>query len=430
MQLPGPTAAFRAFSSTPLLSHFSFTADWVLHVDSLGFAIAGVLSQPDTMGKLHPVSFYSQKLTNQERSWPIYDLELFAVVTAFKEWRAWLAGTRNLVLVFSDHANLWYFMTSKSLSPKQGHWAVFMDSFNFKLLHLSGTSNPADGPSQRVDFLGSNPLFIPNSLSPHFYVNAVAVSSPPTLVHNLYFQPISFPLKQVLKERYALMTPEELSGFGFKEDVYWYQHWVLVPPSLRPFVIRSYHDQQQIGHPGIARTLSLLLPWSVVGMDMIVKLPVSSGFDTILVFIDLISKSTHFVPCKDSMHAKNLVQIFLQQIVLLHSFPNKLFSDRGMVFTSDHWQQFLRMSQVQSALSMAYHPQRDGQTERMNQILEDYLQHYVSYNQLDWSDNLDIAKFSLNNLHSSSSGVSPFFHSQFPPAFQHSHISIWPLFRG
>jgi hypothetical protein len=125
-------------------------------------------------------------------------LNFFAVVTAFEEWRAWLASTENPVLVFSDHANLWYFMTSKSLLPKQAHWAVFMDSFKFKLIHLSGISNPADGPSRRPNFLGSSPLVLSNSLFPQFSLNSVLVPilSPPQ--HNLYYQPILQALAPVL----------------------------------------------------------------------------------------------------------------------------------------------------------------------------------------------------------------------------------------
>jgi transposase InsO family protein len=104
-------------------------------------------------------------------------------------------------------------------------------------------------------------------------------------------------------------------------------------------------------------------------MDMIVKLPPSSGFDSILVFVDLLSKATHFVACKGSMNARNLVCIFGREVVCLHGLPDCLVSDCGTLFTSAHWVKFLSLAQIQSALSTAYHPQTNGQTERMNQIL-------------------------------------------------------------
>jgi transposase InsO family protein len=144
-------------------------------------------------------------------------------------------------------------------------------------------------------------------------------------------------------------------------------------------------------------------------MDMIVKLPLSSGFDSILVFIDLLSKATHFIPFRKSMSAKELVRVFCRKVIRLHGLPDRVVLNQGPTFTSNYWLQFLRLSQIHPATSTAYHPQTDGQTERMNQILEDHLLHFVSYNQQDWSDKLDLAEFSINNLHSSSSGVSPFF---------------------
>jgi hypothetical protein len=116
-------------------------------VDSSGYAIAAVLSQPDQEGKLHPVSFYSQKLSDRERGWAIFDLELLAIVEAFEQWRAWLMGTKEPVCVYSDHSNLRHFTTAKNLTPKQARWASFLDGFNFSIYHITGKINPADAPS-------------------------------------------------------------------------------------------------------------------------------------------------------------------------------------------------------------------------------------------------------------------------------------------
>jgi hypothetical protein len=142
----------RLFTVNPLLMHFDFEKDRVLHVDSSGYAIAGVLSQPDRLGKLRPVSYFSRKLLDWERSWQVFDLELLAIVLAFEEWRAWLMGTKNPVQVYSDHSNLLYFKTAKYLSPKQARWAAFLDMFNMLIYHISGVKNPADAPSRREDF--------------------------------------------------------------------------------------------------------------------------------------------------------------------------------------------------------------------------------------------------------------------------------------
>jgi hypothetical protein len=141
------------FIKEPLLRHFDFGKPRVVHVDSSGFAIAAVLSQPDNKGNLWPFSYFSCKLTDRERSWMIFHLELLAIVEAFEEWRAWLMGTETPVKVYSDHSNFLYFKTAKCLSPKQARWALLLDNFNILIYHIAGSKNLADAPSRREDFV-------------------------------------------------------------------------------------------------------------------------------------------------------------------------------------------------------------------------------------------------------------------------------------
>jgi hypothetical protein len=128
-----------------------------------------------------------------------------------------------------------------------------------------------------------------------------------------------------------------------------------------------------------------------------------------MVVIDLLSKATHFIPCKEEMTAPELAKLFRREVFRLHGLPDRIVSNRGPTFTSSFWQSLMKLLQITSATSTDFHPQTDGQTERMNQVVEDFLCHFVNYNQDDWAENLDIAEFAINNLHSSSSGVSPFF---------------------
>ncbi|KZT51497.1 ribonuclease H-like protein, partial [Calocera cornea HHB12733] len=109
---------------------------------------------------------------------------------------------------------------------------------------------------------------------------------------------------------------------------------------------------------------------------------------------------------------------FLQHIFKLHGFPVSIISDRGSLFVSLFWKRLLELVDVQPRPSTAYHPQTDGQTERVNQELEQYLRSYCSYQQDDWCDYLSLAEFSYNNHTSSSSQVSPFFANYgFHPAY-------------
>jgi hypothetical protein len=114
-------------------------------------------------------------------------------------------------------------------------------------------------------------------------------------------------------------------------------------------------------------------PWSLIGMDMITKILLSGGFDSILVVIDLLSKMSHFIPCKESSSSAVLANLFRKHIFRLHGLPDKIVSDRGSTFVSDFWKALMVLLNINSTLSTAYHPQTDGQKECMNQILEDHL---------------------------------------------------------
>ena len=119
-------------------------------------------------------------------------------------------------------------------------------------------------------------------------------------------------------------------------------------------------------------------------MDFITKLPISGGFDSILVVVDLFSKATHFIPCKELFNASQIAHLCRTNIFRLHGLPDKIISDRGSIFVSEFWRTLMNSLQIKKGYSTAYHPQTGGQTERMNQVLEDYLRHFCSYYQDNW----------------------------------------------
>lgn len=144
-------------------------------------------------------------------------------------------------------------------------------------------------------------------------------------------------------------------------------------------------------------------------MDFIVKLPVSSGYDSILVVVDRRTKMAHFIPCLETTTASELATLFFKNIFKYHGLPNNIVSDRGPQFKSTFWSELLRLLDIKPTLSTAFHPQTDGQTERVNSCLEQYLRCFVDYQQDDWFDLLPYAEFAYNNSHHASIGTSPFF---------------------
>lgn len=144
-------------------------------------------------------------------------------------------------------------------------------------------------------------------------------------------------------------------------------------------------------------------------MDFIEGLPDSAGFDAILVVVDRLTKMALFIPTRKDVDTAELVSIFVDRIFSKHGAPYDIVSDRGRHFVSKLWNGVCTALHIKSNLSTAYHPETDGQTERINQILEQYLRIYTNYQQDDWSSLLPMAEFAYNNAKHEATGVSPFF---------------------
>jgi len=115
-------------------------------------------------------------------------------------------------------------------------------------------------------------------------------------------------------------------------------------------------------------------------MDFITDLPNAKGYNQCWVVVDRFTKMAYFIPLKNRK-AKELAGIFVREIWRLHGLPNRIVSDRDRVFMSSYWQEVMRLLQVALDKLQAYHPQTDGQTERVNQVLAYYLRTYCTLNQ-------------------------------------------------
>jgi transposase InsO family protein len=132
-------------------------------------------------------------------------------------------------------------------------------------------------------------------------------------------------------------------------------------------------------------------------MDFLKQLPISEGFDSILVVADRFTKEARFIATKGTMTSTDLCQTVLKEVISKTGLPDSVTSDRGKLFVSKFFRELLRLLKIETRFSMPYHPQTDGNTERINQSLEGYLRTYRGWNQDDWVRLLPLAEFTYNN---------------------------------
>lgn len=520
------------FVRAPIRTHFDPNKESVVETDASGGAIGGILSQYDEQGTLHPCAYFSRSLQAAELNYKIYDKELLAIVECLKEWRIYLQNSATKTKILSDHKNLEYFTTTKTLNQRQVRWSQVLSEYNFQIVYKPGKSNvKADALSRHSDLqprredmlrqreqillkphqidlkqdqnqdhdTGSdsdqgNPeakqialsrqLTIPGP-EPHQEVldNPEAGSDPAldsmpelttapefncpkqvaatTLSSNTILRDIqaayqSDPTTTELISK-ALRIPKEsdASEYDYQNKVLTFHGRLVVPdnPELKVRLLETYHDNPIAGHQGQTRTLDLLsrkyywpgmrdfckryvsqcedcnrnkaprhkplgllqplpipdTPWTSISMDYIVKLPISNGYDSILVIVDRLTKMAHFIPCKEAMPTEDFARLFVNNLFKLHGFPKDVISDRGSHFKAAFWKEVTKACGIKSKLSTSFHPETDGQTERTNQTLEQYLRMYCNYEQDNWCDLLPLAEFACNNAPNASTGTSPFF---------------------
>ena len=162
--------------------------------------------------------------------------------------------------------------------------------------------------------------------------------------------------------------------------------------------------------PGLLQPLDIPSRcWDSVSMDFITQLPQSTQGNTqICVFVDRFSKMVHLVPLPTDATAMVVAQAYIQHVFKLHGIAMSIVSDRGSVFTSQFWRAVHSGLGTKLSMSSSYHPQSDGQTERMNQVLENMLRTWVNSRQDNWENLLPCAEFAMNNSYSSSVSTTPF----------------------
>ena len=149
--------------------------------------------------------------------------------------------------------------------------------------------------------------------------------------------------------------------------------------------------------------------WQDISIDLVTGIPELQSCDAILNIVDRLSKERHYIGTTKELNAEGLADLFLKHVWKHHGLPRSIVSDRGSQFISDFWKFLCKKLGVTAQLSTAWHPETDGQTERINSVMEQYLCAFVNYLQDDWLEWLPLAEFVGNNIKSKTTKVTPFF---------------------
>ena len=233
------------------------------------------------------------------------------------------------------------------------------------------------------------------------------------------------------------------------------QNYVPDNLNLQHNVVKMLHDHETAGHPGEAETLvsveqlfwwpglrtfvrnyvkgcgvcqqykinwspshpsympippaSTTRPFAHCSMDLIMDLPLSNGFDSILVVVDRgLMKGVILLPCNKMIMAEQVANLLLENLYKRFGLPDKIISDQGPQFAAHAFRELLKLLNITSKLSTAYHPQTDGATERVNQEIEAYLSIFCSSFPEEWAKKLFLVEFMHNNRQHAERKHSPF----------------------
>ncbi|KAG6520213.1 hypothetical protein ZIOFF_017251 [Zingiber officinale] len=380
-----------AIASEPVLRLPDFELPFEIHTDASDRAIGGVLVQEG-----HPVAFESRKLNAAEQKYSAHEKEMVAA-----------------------------------------RWQEFLAEYDFTWEHKPGKHNQVADALSRKEVFAT--FYSISRVESDMMDRIKAVAASDTTYGKLVQQ-----VRDGVIRRYWI-----------EDDLLVYKGGrVFVPAAggLRKELLKETHDQLWAGHPGVERMLALLgrsyiwpkmendveayvktclvcqqdkterkkeagllqplpipeKPWVSVSMDFISGFPKVDGMSSIMVVVDRFSKYAIFIAAPSACPSDVAAELFYRHVVKFLGLPNDIVSDRDTRFTRRFWTALFNMMGTDLKFSTANHPQTDGQTERINHVLEEYLRHYVTASQKNWLGLLDSAQFCYNLHKSSTTEKSPF----------------------
>ena len=410
------------------------------------------------------VAYASIQLKKHEQNYPTHDLEHTAVIFALKTWRNYLYGAT--CHIFTDHKSLKYLFTQKELNLRQRRWIELLKDCDCTIDYHPGKANVVVDAFSRKS-TGSlaymQTIQLPLMVELRELGVELRMHASGTLFSSFQLRPILVDciLKAQLEDPYLMSMRKkvkewEQSDFAIRDDGALVIGSMLCVPAigqLKRKILEEAHNSTYAMHPGstkMYRTLKeyywwlgmkrevaeyvskcficqqvkaerqkpsgLLQPlpipewkWEHITMDFVFKLPPTvQRIADIWVVVDRLTKSAQFLPIREKFSPQKLAELFMNHILSLHGVPVSIISDRDPRFTSRFWKGLMKELSVKLNLSIAFHPQTDGQSKRTIQTLEDMLRSCVLQFKGHWNEYLPLSEFTYNNSYHSSIEMSPY----------------------
>ncbi|KAD5803509.1 hypothetical protein E3N88_14869 [Mikania micrantha] len=403
-------------ASPPVLALPDFSKVFVIETDASGKGMGAVLMQDG-----HPIAFISKALSSKQQAFSVYERELLAIMFAVKYWHHYLSMAHFIIR--TDQKSLKHLVDQKITTPLQLVWVSKMMGYDFEIQYKMGSENSvADALSrvaaptlwaitiktfdsaiwERVKATWVNDEKLKGIIDDlqngkdyegYSWVNQTLLKKGKILVGNDL---------QLQGDLISLCHKEAVSGHSgvhatiqrIRSLFTWKEMHKQVRNFIRNCTICQKAKYETVASPGLLQPLPIPTQiFSDISMDFIGGLPRIQGKDSIFVVVDRLTKYSHFMPLSHPYSAAHVAQLFLDQVFKLHG--------------------------IQLALSTAYHPQSDGQTEVVNRCLETYLRCMVMDKPSNWVKWLPLAEFWYNCNFHTALGITPFqaLYGYPPPIF-------------
>ena len=388
------------------------TPDWskqfIMETNALGFALGAVIMQKHEDG-IYPIAFHSQSLLTAEKNYNTHDKELAGVVFGFKCGQPFFLEAQHPIIVRTNHKNLQYFREPHKINGRQARWLGFLQDFDYQLKYILGSSNTIVDLLSHCKDLNKGV----NTEEPRVLLPDTLFSS--TALQKIFIEDDKTIWQNALREIHNSQAGGHSGIANTWEPIR--QHYE--GPRLREFVeayikgcIKCQESKTNLPWKNAPLQCFDVLasegPFRYVSMNLTMDLPKLNSFDFILTIVDQgCSKAAKFIPCHKTIDGPEVALEYLKHLVPWFGIPSRIISDHNPRFASTFSQALCCNLGIQQNLSTTFHPRTDGQTERMNAWIKQYLRPWTTQRQNNWAKLLPVAEFAHNSWKNDTMRKSP-----------------------